>query len=70
MLTLDAPKLQIHIEVKGPSSPAKRALYDSVRACKRVRDVIDDFIIRERTTVTSFDPEILAAMEKARKVRW
>ena len=70
LLTLDAPKLQIHIEVKSPISAAKKALYNSARTCNRVRDVIDDYIIRERTTVTSSDPEILSGMEKARKVRW
>ena len=71
MLALDAPKMQIHIEVKVPFRSEKaKARYDSLTACKLVRDLIDKYEIRERTSVIVWDPQVVANMYKVKKQRW
>ena len=70
MLCLDAPKMIINIELKGPCDSAVHAAYPFEAVSRQTRDLIDKYQIWERTMVSSFDPQITACMQRLAKQRW
>ena len=70
MLGLDAPKMQFHIEMKGPALTKEAiARYDYYLATKLTRDLIDKYELNGRSIITSFDPLIISNIEKVKKQR-
>lgn len=72
MLTLDASKMLINIEIKSPADPSHYAAYEMAQLdlCKQVRNLIDMLQINERTIVSSFHPGPTALFVKLRNQRW
>ena len=70
MLCLDAPKMIINIELKGPCDSDVHAAYPFEDVSRQTRDLIDKYQIWERTMVSSFDPQITACMQRLAKQRW
>ena len=69
MLALDAPKMFLNIELKGPSCPKIAERYDYIELCKQVRDLIDKYKIAGRTMVSSFNQSISDCIRKMAKKR-
>ena len=62
MLALDAPKMLINIELKGPADSRIESRYDYLQTCKEVRDLVDKYQIQDRIMVSSFSPLITNGM--------
>ena len=58
-----SPTMLINIEMKGPRSPETGVHYNTGLVCEKVKALIEDFGISDRTIISSFRPEIANKMK-------